>query len=225
MAERKGGADEHDVFAALTQSLHADIDFAGAMSAANDDLDMADAIDVAPRLDVDGVSRPYFTKDITTVAERLAVLFTEGCQAEGLDNNASEQDHDAYDQVNREITMGLWSMRDMLSQGDTVGVTSALILDIRPDTNDADVVTLPANHSLLGTFVAPTIGPMPDESHALAGDGDKLPPIGVGMVMENVMVIDERYRVETDVFADRAIIVALGTVGLKLDKYYFLDGR
>ena len=77
----------------------------------------------------------------------------------------------------------------------------------------------------MGTFVAPTIGPMPDESHALAGDGDKLPPIGVGMVMENVMVIDERYRVETDVFADRAIIVALGTVGLKLDKYYFLDGR
>lgn len=222
MSERSGSHDD-DMFAALAAQLESDVDFANSMDAANSQLDDADAYEVAPRLTIDGETRAYHPESITDVGELMYSTFVELCAENGVDVNAEHQSVDDYGDIVEMLQLVAYQMKGRVWPGDTISASTAIILDMRGEDDDAaGVIGIPSDEQIVGTFVSPVIGPMPDEAHALAGDGEAVPPIGVGIALENTVTIDEHGTVHEGEFQG-TVIIALGTIGLTLQRFHYYD--
>lgn len=222
MSERNKPSED-DIFAALAAQLEGDVDFANSMEAANSQLDDADTEDAAPRITIDGMARAYFTESITDVGEKMYEAFVKLCQENGVDVNAHLQSVDDYGNITEMLMLIAYQLKDRLWPGNTISASSAIILDMRGEDDDtAGVIGIPKEEKIIGTFVSPVIGPMPDEAHALAGDGDALPPIGVGLAIENAVTVDEYGETHEGEFTG-PVIIALGTIGLTLQRLNYYD--
>lgn len=222
MSELPGRSD--DLFAQLVDQLGKDDAFVDAMSAANEDMDELAAVAAAPRLTVEGESRPYYTEPLTDVGEDIHREFLALCAEHSIDPNTAMAEFADLNDVAQEIALLVYAMKDRLWLGDTIAASRALVLDLGDEDDEGmiSVTSIAEDHTLVGAFGGPVIGPLPDEALALTGDGDAPIPIGVGLRLEHPALMDASGELDLDVF-DGDVVVALGTIGLKLERLRFFD--
>ena len=131
------------------------------------------------------------------------------------------------DEIDGELALAVYAMKKSIWSGDTIAVEDALVVDFAEMDDEEDgapVVAVTTGQKLVGEFVAPGVGPLPDSVYALTDGEVDSAQVGVGLIMQNPRVVDsETGEVFRDMFSGNQIIVSLGTVGLRLTKYVFID--
>ena len=216
---------EENAWAELEYALLSDNDFAQQVNTANDELDMADLTMPPEHRGV--VNSPYWLEDVSDVADTLQTAFTLACQAAGADVYAEDQEEDTYDEVSKEIIYACMALKKRLFADDVVASDRGIYVDARERAGEYQAFTLERGEKLVGRFVAPTIGRLPDEAYYLASDSTKVLPVGVGLRLEEPLVMTEAGEAEERFADDSVIVIPLGIVGLRLMKFHFrtdLDG-
>lgn len=173
-----------------------------------------------------GQHRPNFTTPITDVGQAIYDKFVELCGIYGVDINRPDQTPEAFEEIQQEIAVFVYGLKREIWQGDTISTQHALVVDMRREEDDAmGVVGLSDGEALVGKFVGPVIGPMPDEMSALTRGELGDPPIGIGLMLEHPVIIEESGEAHADAFDGSKVIVALGTIGLSLHKITYQDGQ
>ncbi len=166
--------------------------------------------------------------DITPAVQTIYDAFAAACDEYGVDRN-NEPDITADDDalVRRKVALACYAAKHDIYAGDIISATDALLVEVQlsdgPAAAEAGVVTLPVGKRIMGRFTGPVTGPLPDEAYALVGDGMQDPPYGVGLVLDNCEVSGGSEPVDTELFAGRRVIIALGTIGLRVQKYHLAD--
>lgn len=207
-------------FAAIVGQLEDDASFVEAINAANDAIDARDCDDVAAT-DTYGTSRPYYRESITDLGECIHESFAQLCHEQGVDVNAELPTTEEYGDIGELLALLVYQMKGRIKYLDTVAATSAIVLDLRSEEDDAmGVTTIEPEERIVGSFKGPVIGPQPDEAHALLADGEAPLPIGVGLRLGDVVFVDRYGEFHEDFFTGD-VIVSLGTVGLQLERFIF----
>lgn len=215
MTERLTGGEE-DAWAELEHFLLSDDAFARQVNAANDELDMADLSEPVAVSQQEG--GPYRLEDITDVAKTLHEAFTLACQASGVDIYGHEQDEDDYDSAGLEVVYACHALREQIKPNDVVAASRGIYATVDPDNDTAMMFTLDPKDKLVGRFVGPIICRLPDEAYFIAGNGEQILPVGVGLELSQATILEESGETST---AHGRIAVVLGITGLRLEKFHF----
>lgn len=99
------------------------------------------------------------------------------------------------------------------------------MLDLREEDDDAvGVTSIGGDEKIIGSFMSPVIGPLPDEVSVLTADGTTPLPMGVGLRVSDPVLVDKYGEPHSDFFKGD-VVIALGTVGLQLERFHFLDAE
>ncbi len=218
MSERLNDREE-DIWAELEYGLLSDSEFAQQVGAANDELDMADLTTPSERHNL--ANEPYYLEDVSDVADVLYDTFVRACQAAEADIHAEEQEDDTYDQIGQEIIYACMALKKRLFAEDVIASDRGIYVDARERAGEYHAFTLEPGEKLVGRFVSPIIGRLPDEAYYLAKDSAKVLPVGVGLRIEEPLVMTETGEAEERFADDSVIVIPLGIVGLRLEKFHF----
>ncbi len=214
-----------DAFDELVSSLESDGAYAAEMHEINAGfIEIEQAAVAAEHPGLFDPSRPNYSTAIDDVGRAIYDEYHELCGIYGADVHNPERTPEAFSQVQDEIAIFVYNLKRDLWSGDTVAATHALVVDMRREGDDSlGVVSLSEGETLVGKFARPIIGPMPDEMSVftLGESGD--PPIGIGLMLERPLIVEETGEAHADVFEGTEIIVALGTLGLSLHKITYRD--
>lgn len=216
-----------DAFDELVSSLEADGMYSAKMHEINEGFTAIEQAAVATEHPgLFDPSRPNYTTTIDEIGQAIYDEYHELCRLYGADVHHPEQTPEAFSQVQDEIAMFVYSLKHDLWAGDTVAAIHALVVDMRRDDDDSlGVVSLSEGETLVGKFARPVIGPMPDEMSifTLGESGD--PPIGIGLMLDHPLIVEESGEAHADAFEGTEVIVALGTIGLGLHKITYQDDQ
>lgn len=169
-------------------------------------------------------SRPYYEEDIDSIGEQIYSEYERLCRLHRVNVSDADADPQSFAAIQEELALFVYALKEQLWLGDTLAVSSALVVDLRREEDDSvGVVGISESEVVVGTFGGPAIGPMPDDVHAMTLGESGDPAIGIGLLLEQPMVVDETGEAHRDAFESRQVIVALGTIGLKLRKIVYQD--
>lgn len=215
-----------DPFDAFEQMLADDPKFAASMAEATAQMEenaqRAELIAAYPKLF--DKTRPYYEENIDHIGGMIHDEFARLCRQYGIDLSDPNLDVATFDDVQQELALFVYGLKRELWYGDTVAASSALVVDLRRDEDDSmGVVGIAEVEAVVGAFGGPVIGPLPDDVHAMTLGESGDPAIGIGLVLEQPIVVDETGEAHHDAFEGKQVIVALGTIGLKLQKIVYRD--
>ena len=171
--------------------------------------------------------RAYEEVDITATATEIHETFQKLCAEYSINPAHPDISPELLDEIDGELALAVYAMKKSIWSGDTIAVEDALVVDFAEMDDEEDgapVVAVTTGQKLVGEFVAPGVGPLPDSVYALTDGEVDSAQVGVGLIMQNPRVVDsETGEVFRDMFSGNQIIVPLGTVGLRLTKYVFID--
>lgn len=172
-------------------------------------------------------SRAYQEIDITSAADKIHETFQKLCAEYSINPADLDISPELFDEIDNELAVAVYEMKKQPWAGDTLAAQQAIIVDVEAiDENEpgVDVVGISDGTRLVGEFVAPAVGPLPDTLFAVTGGEIDTAQISVGLIIENPRIVDtETGEVSREMFAGNRVIVALGVVGLELHKYVFID--
>lgn len=212
MSEHPGGKDPFD---AIIAGLQGDSAFAADISAAE-----ASGRVLEP---YERYLLPHEEVAIDAVGDRIHQTFQRLCEEFGIDPNHPRVDPLVWQELGQLFALEVYGMKRELWEGDIITARSAIIVENDGvDQSVSDVVGLSDGDRLIGKFYAPIIGPMPDDMTVMTRGEAGFPPVGVGLLLDDPVMIDDENQLHTDPFSTRRVIVALGTMGLKLGKHTYL---
>ena len=216
-----------DPFDELVASLRHDDDYTASIEELNAQfigVEQQEARDKHPGLF--GQDRPNYNTPISDVGQAIYEKFIELCGEYGVDINRPELTPEAFEEIHQEIALFVYGLKREIWLGDTISVQQALVVDMRREEDDAmGVVGISDGEALVGKFAGPVIGPMPDEMSALTRGELGDPPIGIGLILEHPVIVEDSGEAHADVFDGSQVIVALGTIGLSLHKITYQDDQ
>lgn len=223
MSERIPNTGGDDAFNRLIADLTTDKDFNKTVAGLDDDMDRADFAtlsgDHAAAFEQYGL--PHTEQPLDEVVHKITDAFQRICKEHSVDPNTTESSAEEYVAISKELAIAMYRLKKELWPGDIITATDALVVDMAGDDNTMDVLGLFGGDRVIGTFCTPIVGPMPDETHAIMlGDAIE-PAMGVGLMIENPIVIDGHNEVHTDAFRGDRVIISLDVLGNKLAKYVF----
>ena len=217
----RAGDDDFDQLAAL---LAADPAFAESMMEANAAHDYADAAGY-PEVDRAMLSTEarYDAEPIDDVVAEIHDTFLASCEHVGINPSTAAASHGGWQFVNDEVAR-VTHATERMRAGDVLSAQGAVIVDFAIDGKSnkvSDPLQLPPDYTVLGQLVAPVIGRMPDDMLVFSGIKDGIAPYGVGLILQNPMLIDDEGETVRGEIEAGAIVLVLGTMGLRVDKIHY----
>lgn len=162
----------------------------------------------------------YYVVPVSAELEGLVNGFQDFCRNIGV-SPYDESFHDfVLDQITQHVAIETYSIKNTLMVGDTVSATFATIID-REDDFAVDYIG--DGQRIQGEVEGITLGTIPDDVNALTLEESTYVPLGVGLIIKNPVIIEDdgsRERLGPDT---HSVIIALGTLGLKVDKHFYRD--
>lgn len=212
----------HEDFDDIVAKLSEDSDFQDSIFELNDAMTEADSSDEDHSSDA---VHPYYTEPINDVGEYIHQTFLDLCKVHNVDVNSHEQSYQLYTAVWQELALSVYALKNRLWPGDTIRASGAIVLDLgSEDDTKIGLYSIGGSEAIVGRFHSPIIGAIPDEALLLTmgeGTDSNKSPIGVGLALEDAVVIDEFGDVHYDMFEGKNVVIALGSVGLSLEKLHF----
>lgn len=176
---------------------------------------------------------PYYVGSVDKELDHILGHFYEYCQEIGVDIHADDITEDQMVQLIDEVGLETYRIKNALRSGDTVSISNALYQDMPLDEKEraTPVIGNEEGIKLQGEFVSTIVAYLPDSASVLMyisngndGQDREAPfdvPLGVGMILKDVSIVDhdgsrERYKDK-----DSMVIVALGTLGLSVEKHFY----
>lgn len=213
-----GSSDEFDKIMAENMSTHEG--FSGAL----EDLDAADTKAHFAELSAKyerafGLyEAPHIEDSLDEVADEIHSIFTDLCQEHGINPNTLKSLNNAYAQISQDFNEKVAHLGDKIEYGDIIVAHDAVLLELGDRMR---ILSISGDSKLVGTFVAPITGPMPDEADAIILNGPKELAVRVGFLLVDPILINQTGEIEHHAFESNQVIVTLGITGARLAKYSF----
>lgn len=160
---------------------------------------------------------------LDNVVAEIIARFRAICEEFGVNPNALDPTTEMYAPIEEALAAEVYNLRKEIWPGDIVISTDSLVIDLDEANEMMHVVGVFGGHKIVGTFFSPVIGPMPDETNAITLSDTNTPAIGVGFMIKDPIIIDEKGEAHPDVFAGDVAIIALDIQGSKLARCQFLE--
>ncbi|MBC7764511.1 hypothetical protein H7Y29_02245 [Microbacteriaceae bacterium] len=222
MSELPGhGFNFDESFDSIMAQFKGDATFVKRLEDINDKIDEHDArLPYDQHADTRDPCGAYHVVPVSAELEDLVNGFQDFCRNIGV-SPYDESFHDSVlDQITQHVAIETYSIKDALTVGDTVSATFATIID-REDDFAVDYVG--DGQRIQGEVEGITLGTIPDDVNALTLEESTHVPLGVGLIIKDPVIIEDdgsRERLGPDT---HSVIIALGTLGLKVDKHFYRD--
>ncbi|NCU37501.1 hypothetical protein EOL96_00335 [Candidatus Saccharibacteria bacterium] len=216
---------DDDPIAQLEIMLREDIDFTRTISIVSNDItNLAELYRLRKRYGQgSNENRAFYVSPLMNEVTAIHSRFVELCARYRVDPNRPDDTNKAlFAMIEDELALEVYNMNKKIKFGDTIAVSSALVVDLRDDGDEPGIFTVNADHKLTGTFVRPVVGPLPDDAYVFNDDDDALAPIGVGLCLSDLILVDETGESHHNE-CGKYVVVALGTIGLLVEKLHFQD--
>jgi hypothetical protein len=211
--------DSDDTFDAMMSQFEGDEAFAKSIENINDQLDEQDVLSLfdqrAGMVDPKGA---YYSVPVDGALQEIVDGFREFCHNIGVSPN-DDTFHDVIlDQIQEHVVIEAYSIRDELAAGDVVSATRATVIDTQ---NDSGVDFIGDGQRIQGEVVGLTVGMVPDDVSVLTLNESGKVPLGVGLIIKDPVVIEEEGTPEVFGQDTKTVIIALGTLGLRVNKHFY----
>lgn len=210
-----------DPFDSIMAQLEGDSVFAQSIEDMNDMIDEQDVRSLF-NLHVGTVDSrgAYYMAPVSDELAGVVEGFQDFCRVIGVTPYDESFRDGVLDRISQHVAIEAYSIKKSLAIGDTVSATFATIID-REDDYAVDYVG--EGQRIQGEVEGITIGTIPDDVNALTLEESTHIPLGVGLIIKDPVIIEadgsrEQLGVDT-----RSIIIALGTLGLQVDKHFYQD--
>lgn len=217
MSERPKGGDPFDDIIA---KLQLDDSFMAGIAGANERLAAASETKAPSHLDY---LLPHVERPIDGVGVEIHSAFLRLCNEYHIDPNdyVVGSDPDTFERLCSDLRLEMYGVRSQLWEGDIVTARGAVIVDQQGDSKEMlDVIAIKQTERVIGRYRGPALGMVPDDVMVMTKGRLGDTPFGVGLLLDEPMFVNAQNEA-TRPFDGDHIVVALGTLGLRLGKYYF----
>ena len=127
--------------------------------------------------------RAYEEVDITATATEIHETFQKLCAEYSINPAHPDISPELLDEIDGELALAVYAMKKSIWSGDTIAVEDALVVDFAEMDDEEDgapVVAVTTGQKLVGEYVAPGVGPLPDSVYALTDGEVDSAQVGVG---------------------------------------------
>lgn len=226
---------DKDEFDALMAECITDPEFSDTIAGIGDDMDWKELSKLPFGGGAHGgvreqYERPHDEESLDEVVPVINDIFLLLCLQYGVDPKTLENNDERYIAIHDALIDEIYKLGGTLWQDDILVASEAFAFDLlsnsadEKDYKDPRPVAVVGGMKIVGTFYAPTIGPMPVDGRSAALNGPDRPALGVGLIIKDPFVVDPRGRVYPDAFKGDRAVISLNFQGSKLSKCEFLTG-
>lgn len=174
-------------------------------------------------------SRAFRTMPLADVLNNLRDSFRRLCVKYGVDPNAPYIDSYTLNKLSIGVESELCEASHMVEPGNIVRAHDGMIIAISEDGAETGPLEISADRNIYGTFDRAVVRRLPDEVFALIGETGDVPPLGVGIMLDDVLVVDDTGMPCDEVGGEhlngKRVILILQDANTRLDKVIYQDDR
>lgn len=219
MAEKYGPQSDFDKeFEAMAEVMAEDEAFARRIDDIDDCLDeqMIDAL-FAPTVETLDPKGPYYVVPVEGELQTIVDSFHAYCRDLGVNPYDAHLPDHVLQMLMEHVMVETYNLSQTLRHGDTVSASSAMVNDF----DEATVDYVEREQRIQGEVVGTVVNLMPDDVSGVTLNESGEVPLGVGLMIENPVILDGAGTREPLYDTPKAIVIALGTLGLKVDKHFY----
>jgi hypothetical protein len=159
----------------------------------------------------------YYTVPVDKELQEIVDGFYEFCRHTGVDPYCGEFSDETLGKISEHVVFEFFAIKRSLAPGDTISSTEAMF--VVPDEDRIEYVG--EGRRLQGDVVEAIAWGIPDDVTAATLNASQRVPLGVGLVIESPVVIAPDGSRETLLGHPDVVVIALGTLALKVDKHFY----